>query len=385
MSESPRNQSSHVPSPGNRSAADGHGHAQVQGICVIMAGGRGTRFWPLSRTARPKQLLPLASGRSLLRETFDRVAPLVGADRVLVVASGDLSPAIRRELPEIPADHVVSEPVGRNTAPCAVLGMGLAGRLDADAPVALLPADHHIPDGAAFARQLAEAFALAAAPRTVVTFGVRPTHPHTGYGYLEVAPGGGAGPLAGLGFVEKPDAATAAGYVAGGRHYWNSGIFVWNPAWFAEMAERHLPEVRARMAAPVASLGTGAFGAALDAAYAGCPAASVDEAIMEKLDAFTVLPAAFAWSDLGDWEAWGELAAAAPGGDGSFAGTGDVLSVGSAGNIVRGEGRLVALVGVEDLVIVDTPDALLVCRRGDTQRLREVIAQLEKKGRTDLL
>ncbi len=385
MSASPWNQSSPGPAPGNRSAADGRDHAQVRGICVIMAGGRGTRFWPLSRTARPKQLLPLSAGSSLLRETFDRVAPLVGADRVLVVASGDLAPAIRSELPEIPADHVVSEPVGRNTAPCAVLGMGLAARLDAGAPVALLPADHHIPDGAAFARQLDVAFALAGAPQAVVTFGVRPTHPHTGYGYLEVAAGGGDEPQAGLGFVEKPDAATAQGYVDGGRHYWNSGIFVWNPAWFAAMADRHLPEVRARMAVPVAAFGTDGFGPALDAAYAGCPAASVDEAIMEKLAGFTVVPAAFAWSDLGDWEAWGELAGPAAGSDGAYAGTGDVLSIGSAGNIVRGDRRLVALVGVDDLVVVDTPDALLVCRRGETQRLREVIAQLEKKGRRDLL
>lgn len=385
MSELPRRDLPRNQTPGNRSAADGHDVAQSPGVCVIMAGGRGTRFWPLSRTALPKQLLPLSSGRSLLRETCDRVLPLVGAGRILVIASGDLAPAIRRDLPELPPDHVIIEPVGRNTAPCAVLGMGLAARLDPSAPVALLPADHHIPDGAAFARQLADAFALARRPGTVVTFGVRPTHPHTGYGYLEVAPGGGSGPLDGLCFVEKPDVATATGYVDGGRHYWNSGIFVWNPAWFAEMADRHLPEVRARMEAPVAAFGTAGFAAALDAAYAGCPAASVDQAIMEKLSGFTVLPAAFAWSDLGDWEAWGELVGATPSDDASFVGLGDVLSIGSAGNIVRGDKRLVALVGVDDLVVVDTPDALLICRRGQSQRLRDVIEQLEKRGRRDLL
>ena len=385
MSETPRNQSSQ-----NRSAADGHDHAQVPGICVIMAGGRGTRFWPLSRTSRPKQLLPLASARSLLRETCDRVLPLVGADRILVIASGDLAPAIRRELPELPADHIIIEPVGRNTAPCAVLGMGLARRLDPSAPVALLPADHHIPDADAFARQLGAAFALAAGAATVVTFGVCPTHPHTGYGYLEAAAGDPGAPLAGLGFVEKPDVATATRYVDGGRHYWNSGIFVWNPDWFEAMADRHVPDVRALMTAPGAAFGTERFAAALDAAYGACPAASVDQAIMEKLPGFTVLAADFAWSDLGDWEAWGELVGEATGastaGDGAgYRGVGDVLSIGSAGNIVRGDRRLVALLGVEDLVVVDTPDALLICRRGQTQRLRDVIEQLEKRGRSDLL
>jgi mannose-1-phosphate guanylyltransferase len=383
--QTPTNQTPTNGTPEHRSAADGHEVVQPQGVCVIMAGGRGTRFWPLSRTARPKQLLPLSSGRSLLRETYDRVLPLVGARRILVIASGDLAPAIRLDLPDLPPEHIIIEPVGRNTAPCAVLGMGLAQRLDPSAPVALLPADHHIPDGAAFARQLADAFTLAANPGTVVTFGIRPTHPHTGYGYLEVAPGGDGGPLDGLCFVEKPDAATATGYVDGGRHYWNSGIFVWNPGWFAEMADRHLPAVRARMAPPVAAFGTAGFAAALDAAYAGCPAASVDQAIMEKLSGFTVLPATFAWSDLGDWEAWGQLAGETPSDDASFVGLGDVLSIGSAGNIVRGDKRLVALVGVDDLVVVDTPDALLICRRGQTQRLRDVIEELEKRGRRDLL
>jgi len=356
------------------------------GICVIMAGGRGTRFWPLSRTSRPKQLLALATGASLLRDTFERVAPLVGPGRVLVVTSGDLAAAVRADLPELPPAHVITEPVGRNTAPCAVLGMGLARRLDPRAPVALLPADHLVRDAEAFRSQLAAAFAAVSAEPSVATFGIRPTHPHTGYGYIEAAAGPPAGPLPGVAFSEKPDVETAARYVAGGRHYWNSGIFVWNQDWFGAMADRFLADVRRLMRVPVETFGTESFAGALQEAYGACPAASIDKAIMEKIPGFTVVPAAFDWSDLGDWEAWGELAGDLAGDlAGGNLGRGDLVAVASRGNIVRGDRRLIALVGVEDLVVVDTPDALLVCRRGQAERLREVVVELEKAGRRDLV
>ncbi|MFN2369766.1 MAG: mannose-1-phosphate guanylyltransferase [Candidatus Krumholzibacteriia bacterium] len=357
--------------------------ATAQGICVIMAGGRGTRFWPLSRAARPKQLLPLAAGRTLLRETYERVAPLSGPGRILVVTGADLADAVRAELPELPAAHVIGEPIGRNTAPCAVLGAGLAARLDPGAPFALLPADHLIPEPELFRAQLAAAFARAAAAPTVVTLGIVPDRPETGYGYLETA--GDPDPdgfRRGLAFVEKPDYATAAAYLAGGRHYWNGGIFIWNPRHFAAAAAAHLPEVVSLLAPAIAAQGTGAFAAALQAGYRDCPAASIDYAVMEKLDGFEVLPASFRWSDLGSWDAWGELAADLDGGN---RGEGELVALDAAGNVVRAEGKLVALVGVQDLVVVDTPDALLVCRKADAQRIKDIIARLEGAGRRDLL
>lgn len=353
------------------------------GICVIMAGGRGTRFWPLSRTGLPKQLLPLVGGRSLLRETYERVAPLVGPGRILVITGADLADAVRAELPELPAGHVVGEPIGRNTAPCAVLGAGLAARLDPDAPFALLPADHLIPDAEAFRTQLAVAFARAAAAPTVVTLGIVPDRPETGYGYLETRAGAATdGFRRGLAFVEKPDLATAAGYVAGGRHFWNGGIFVWNPRCFAAAAAAHLPRVAALLAPAVAAHGTDGFAAALESGYRDCPAESIDYAVMEKLEGFEVLPAAFRWSDLGSWDAWGDLAAPLEGGN---RGEADLVAIDAAGNVVRAAGKLVALVGVRDLVVVDTPDALLVCRKADAQRIKEIIARLEGAGRRDLL
>jgi mannose-1-phosphate guanylyltransferase len=337
----------------------------------------------LSRTERPKQLLALASGQSLLRETFERVEPLVGADRILVITSGSLAAATRAELPELPSAHIINEPVGRNTAPCAVLGMGLAGRLDASAPVALLPADHFIPDADVFRNQLAAAFALAADHETVVTLGIPATHPETGYGYLETTgPAQASGPIPGLAFHEKPDPVTAERYVKSGKHFWNSGIFVWNPVRFGAAAVAFLPEVSRLMAAPVESFGTGPFAKALDNAYHDCPAESLDYAVMEKLPDFQVLAADFRWSDLGSWDAWGELAAELPGDN---RGRGDLLPIDSRDNVVLANDRLVALVGVRDLIVVDTPDALLVCAKSDAQKIKEIITRLENEDRTDLL
>lgn len=356
----------------------------VRGCCVIMAGGRGTRFWPLSRRQRPKQLLPLASDRSLLRETCERVAGLVGPERVLIIASGDLADPIRADLPELPPNQVIAEPVGRNTAPCAVLGMGIAARLAPAEPVALLPADHRILASETFTTQLGEAFARAEAAAGVVTFGIPPTRPETGYGYLEIGDAVGGGPDGlhhGVAFVEKPDRDRAEQYLAGGRHLWNSGIFVWSAAAFATAAATHIPEIAARIAPAAAAYGTADFPAALAAAYADCPAESIDYAVMEKLPAFEVLAARYDWSDLGSWSAWGDLA---PELGAAGRGIGEVIGLDAHGNVVHAPGKLVSLIDVQDLVVVDTGDALLICPRSSDQRVKDVLARLERDGRDDL-
>ncbi len=354
-----------------------------QGICVIMAGGRGTRFWPLSRTDRPKQLQALSSGASLLRDTFLRIQGLVGPERVLIITSGSLAEATRAELPELPPENVICEPVGRNTAPCAVLGLGVARKIDASAPVALLPADHFIPDEDVFCEQLQKAFDMAASTETVVTLGIRPTHPETGYGYiLTESNSDDSNILAGKGFVEKPDAVKAEQYVRHGGYFWNSGMFIWNSEWFSQMAETHVPEICKVMQNSINEFGTDGFDAALHESYAHCPAESVDVAVMEKLPGFSLLEADFRWSDLGSWDAWGDLAPELPGNNKGIA---DLLSLDSSGNIVRSKDRLVALLGVNDLIIVDTPDALLVARKADAQRIKEIINRLEDEGRNGLL
>lgn len=356
-----------------------------RGCCVIMAGGRGTRFWPLSRAQRPKQLLPLASSQSLLQETYARVATLVGPGRILVITNQELVPATRQQLPDLPPEHVIGEPVGRNTAPCAALGVGIAQRLAPGEPVALLPADHAIPDGEVFVEQLALAFTQAERGAGVVTFGIPPTSPETGYGYLEVGEARDDAPadiVPGVAFVEKPDRPLAEQYVAGGHHLWNSGIFVWSAAAFAEAATIHMPEIVQCLARAVSSHGSADFESALAEAFASCPSESIDYAVMEKLVAFDVVRARYGWSDLGSWSAWADLAPELEGGQ---RGLGEVVSLDSRGNVVHAPGKLVALVGVEDLVVVDTGDALLICPRQADQRVKDVTVRLEKDGRGDLL
>lgn len=356
-----------------------------RGCCVIMAGGRGTRFWPLSRGERPKQLLPLASEHSLLRETVDRIVPLVGIERVLVITSGELAEPIAAQIPELPTANIVAEPVGRNTAPCAVLGAGLAARLAPGEPFALLPADHAIVQAEVFREQLATAFGRADAVGGVVTFGIPPTRPETGYGYIETAPADADAPAdlrRGVAFVEKPDRMWAEQYLAGGRHLWNSGIFVWSAEAFQRAASRYVPEVVDRLAPAVAAHDTADFPAALADAYATCPAESIDFAVMEKLPSFEVLQARYDWSDLGSWTSWGDLAPELPSGGRGIA---DIVSLDSQRNILHVQDKLVALVGVEDLIVVDTGDALLICRNRDDQRVKDILQQLEERGRHDLL
>jgi mannose-1-phosphate guanylyltransferase len=363
--------------------SEGEARTDTTGFCVIMAGGRGTRFWPLSRTRRPKQLLPLGRGSSLLRETFDRVRPLVGDDRVLVVTNAAQAEATAAALPELPRDRIVAEPVGRNTAACAALGVGLATRLVGEGPVALLPADHLIPDADVFRDQLTAAFRLAGTGGGVITFGIPPRHPSTGFGYIEVdgAPAGDDA-VDGRRFVEKPDADTARAYVASGRFLWNSGIFVWHGGDLAREIAAHEPEISRLLAAPLDAYGSDGFDAALAAAYEDCPSVSIDVAVMERLAGFRVMAARFGWSDLGSWDAWREYA---PRIAGENRGHVRLLAGDGRDCTVFAPGKAVALLGVRDLIVVDTEDALLICAADEVQRIKEITDRLGESGEADLL
>lgn len=366
------------------------GDRNRQGFCVIMAGGKGTRFWPLSRSRQPKQLLALSSGRTLLRETCQRLLPLVGPERVLIVTNADLAAATARELPELPSANIIAEPVGRNTAPCAALGIGIAERLGGPGPVALLPADHWIPDVDIFRQQLQAAFEHAAATGEAVTFGIPATRAETGYGYLETAGAAesaeaspvGDEPLRGLRFVEKPDPETAASYLATGRHYWNSGIFVWESRAFASALAEHLPDVSGLLAGPLAAFGSPDFSDTLAAAYQRCESLSIDKGVMEKLTAFAVYEAAFRWSDLGSWDAWGTLASRLDAGN---RGRTELFAIESRDNVVYAPEKAVALIGVAGLIVVDTSDAILICRGDSAQKIRKLTALLAEHDRQDLL
>jgi len=346
---------------------------------LVLAGGSGTRFWPASRRARPKQLLTLEGERSLLQATIDRLAPLVAPERVWVATTEALAAAVREQLPELGADRLLIEPALRNTAPA--IGYALS-RMPAEVrggAVAVLPADHRIADPEAFREALATAARIAAERDRILALGVVPRWPETGFGYLELdaAQPGADGEKRVARFREKPDRATAESFVASGRHLWNAGMFVFRGTTLLDRLERFAPElgegVRAVAEAPperVAEL------------YGGLPSISIDYALMEKLDELWTLALDCGWDDLGSWQALFEILAADADGN---RGRGATFAVDAKDNLLFSDGGAVAVLGVEGLVVVRTADAVLIVPRERAQEVRRLVDLLEASGRTDLL
>jgi mannose-1-phosphate guanylyltransferase len=353
---------------------------------AILAGGSGTRFWPVGRRSRPKQLLALDGDdpRPLLRATYERVRPLCDAKGPFVVAAKGLAKELRALLPEVPADRMLLEPVPRNTAAAVALAAHAVACEGGDAPFAVVPSDHHAAPDAAYRAILAAMVDRAGASGRMTTLGLRPTFPATGYGWLEVGEQRATtrtGPIHAVRrYVEKPSLAVATRYVRGGRHLWNLGTFAFRPSVFLRALRLHLPEA-ARALAPV--LSTKAFRPRLAAAFAACPSVSVDYGVMEKADDLEVLAARFDWDDLGSWDAVARHARTDLAG--SSASPADVL-VDTSGCLVRTtDGTPVALVGVSDLLVVRTKDALLVARKGRGEDVRKVVEALRAAGREELL
>lgn len=357
---------------------------------VVMAGGSGTRFWPLSRRSRPKQFLPLAGGAPLLRATVERLPPLAALSEVLVVCGPAHAAAVRRMLPRLPKANLLVEPCARNTAPCVGLAALHVAARDPRAVMVMLPADHHIGRPAAFRDALAAA-ARVAAGGALVTVGVKPSRPETGYGYLKVG-----GPLAVKGrvkkglapsaverFVEKPDAATAARYLADGGYLWNSGIFAFRADVILEEIRRLLPEVGRGLAEIAADLGTSRYPRTLARAFPACPSISIDYGVMEKAERIAVVPGDFGWSDVGSFAALPEVRA--QDGQGNVA-EGEALILDGRDNVVLARSdRPVAVIGLDGVVVVDGGDALLVCRRDRAQDVRKAVDELARRGREDVL
>ncbi len=354
---------------------------------VILAGGIGSRFWPLSRAARPKQMLDLFGDGPMLRVTYERALPLSAPERTLIVTSDALADGIAELLPEVPRAHILAEPSGRNTAPAIAWAAHIARRADPDAVLAVLPADHYIPDPAAFRASAVHALAIAApvdgAEARLVTLGVTPTRPDTGYGYIQRGAPRADGAFDVARFVEKPDLPRAMAYLADGGFAWNAGMFFMGAGLFLAELERCAPGVAAPLArVAAASPDLPAFVAATRAAWGELEAISVDYAVMERSDRVAMLPAAFPWSDVGAWPAlMDHREAGAP----SFH-RGDVLAIDASDNVIVADGGgLVAAIGVSGLTIVHTQDATLIVPTEAAQRVREVVAALDGRGRGDLL
>lgn len=352
---------------------------------LILAGGRGTRFWPRSRRAHAKQVLDLTGQGPLIRLTVERLAPLVDACNVWVLTSAEMRHAIVRLLPEVPARQVLAEPASRNTAPAIGLAAKIMLERDPRAVMGVFPADHHISRAAAFRKLVAAAWKEAARGRMVL-LGIEPRWPETGYGYVEFSKGvlkpGSPKSAPVLRFREKPDLEAARRYVKSGKYLWNAGIFFWPAQLYLDRLRECLPATY-RKIMELPRFGSRQFSARLADLFPQCDNISVDYAVLEKTPGIAGFAAGdIGWSDLGSFLAVHELLAKDGAGNAS---RGELLAVDARRNYADAPGKLVALLGVEDLAIVDTPDALLVARLSQAQRVGEIVKALEAHGLRKLL
>jgi mannose-1-phosphate guanylyltransferase len=353
---------------------------------VIMAGGSGTRFWPASREMRPKQLLSLGGGNeTLLGATVRRLEPLVPASNVYVVTARRLAEKTAEALPGVPASQILREPMGRNTAPCIAWAAAAIAARDPNAVVAVLPSDHFIADEPAF-RAVIERALASASSGVVTTVGIVPTRPETGYGYLELGEDRGGGVSSVARFVEKPDRARAEAFLAGKKHLWNAGMFFFRVKDMIALVEKHLPEV-AKGAAEIVRAATTPDGErVLDGVFPTLQSISIDHGVMEKAGNLAVVSGSFGWNDVGSWLSSWELATKDEHGNALPDGA---VAVDAKGNLVRdlssNKKKTIAVVGVSDLVVVETDDALLVIPRDRAQDVRAVVDALKASKRGDLL
>lgn len=348
-------------------------------FAVIMAGGRGERFWPQSRQATPKHLLPIVGDKPLLAQTIERLQPLIPVENIIVITNREQVSAVRAVSSALPAANIVAEPVGRDTAAAAALAAVIVGAHDKQAAFAMLPADHVIHDAKEYRRNLEAAFIVAEREDALVTLGIRPTEPATGFGYIqkgEAIEPALERPVHNLvRFVEKPSRDVAIEYLESGDYLWNAGMFVWRvPVVSAAFAE-HAPAIWSAMGEVAAGLAGGvALDALLDTHYPGIPKISVDYAIMEKARNARVVPATFDWDDVGSWPA---VARHFPADDMGNVVVGRGLVEAGAGNLVVSTGdHLVAVLGTEDLIVVHTADATLVCPKGRAEEIKALLKSI---------
>jgi mannose-1-phosphate guanylyltransferase len=354
---------------------------------VILAGGRGTRFWPLSRKKRAKQLLALDGRQSMIQQTVARLRPMAPAKRFWIITNHDLRPRILRQLPKLPKPQVLAEPAGRNTAPAIGLAAFLLLKADPDGVIGMFPSDHVIADEKRYRHTLQRGIEIASTGENIVVLGIRPTRPETGYGYVEAGAASDANVLSVRRFTEKPDDKTAAEFVAAGNYFWNSGMFLWSARTLANALREHLPKTAPLLEEIAAAFGTRRFAATFQKLYPKCENISVDYAVLEPRSAkgeqggnVFCLPAEFGWNDLGSWTALHEhhTAKSRPRENNLIACSGHFV-LNAQGNYVHAPGKFVAAVGVSDLVVVETEDALLITTRQRAQDVGKIVKYLDEK------
>jgi mannose-1-phosphate guanylyltransferase len=349
---------------------------------TIMAGGAGTRFWPASRKKSPKQLLNLAGDRSMIQATVDRLEGLCPPENLLIVTNEILVNPIAAQLPALPASSVIGEPAKRDTAPCIGLAAAWVAAKDPDATMVVMPADHVISPDDVFQKSLQHAASLVEQdPTRIVTFGIKPSYPAEVFGYIERQGDsieGSEFPSFDVArFREKPDAKTAADFLEKGTFYWNAGIFVWKAKTILDALEKHQPKMFAHIQKIASTIDTPAFQSTLETEFTAIEGTSIDYAVMENYDNVLVVEAPFSWDDLGNWTAVPRLKGTDDEGNTT---TGKSISIGSTGTLVHGDDdHLIVTVGLEDMIVVRTPDATLIASRKDEAKIKQVVAELQSR------
>jgi mannose-1-phosphate guanylyltransferase len=363
---------------------------------VILAGGSGTRFWPRSRRARAKQVLALDGERSMIQQTVERLKPLAQIGKTWVVTNEYLAHEIAEQLPGLPAGQIVQEPVARNTAPACGLAAFLIERQNPSAVLGVFPSDHVIADEPRFLKALQKGITVAAAGENIIVLGIEPSRAETGYGYIET--GDLTRDDAALHvrrFIEKPNQNRAEEFVAAGNYYWNSGMFLWSARTLANAVREHLPETAPLLETIAAAWGTPEFDEVFRAAYPKCENISVDYAVLEPRSAkgehlshLYCIPAEFSWNDLGSWASLYEYQVETRlrgDAEGNVADSGGHMAIEASDNYIFSPKKFVALVGVENLVVVDTEDALLIAHRDHSQDVGKIVKELSLTGRSELI
>lgn len=349
---------------------------------VIMAGGRGERFWPKSRNSRPKQFLSLTSdGETMIQKTVKRLLPLVDMNDIYIVTNSAYTSLVREQLPDIPEENILAEPAPRNTAPCIAFASAVINQKYDDAVMLVLPSDHLIANETLYIDTLKKAVSVAEHGENLVTIGITPTYPETGYGYINFGEEQSGAYIVER-FVEKPDLQTAEKYLDSGKYLWNSGMFIWKISSILTNIKKLMPDIYEGALKIGEAFNTPDFSDVLTHEFTAFRSESVDFGIMEKAENIYTIPASFGWDDVGSWLAVERINEID---ENKNYIDGNVIAEDTYHTTICGGKRLIATVGIENIIIVDTEDALLVCSKNGTQDVKKIIARLKNQGREDLV